>query len=313
MASSLGSARKAVDVAGGGSRAPSILRVTCMPGAKPGWGKVSCVTEFWSPLAANANEGRVALVSGGGTGIGRATALALAYSGARIVVCGRRIEPLEAVRAEIEATGTQCLVVQADLRDSEAIERLVDEALRRFGEIDVLVNNAGGQFSAPAETISENGWRAVHSLTVDAAWNLTRTVALRSMIANRRGVIVFIGFSPRRGIPGFAHAAAARAALENLAGGLACEWSRYGIRAVCVALGAIATEALEGYGSDEVAQWVQATPLRRMGRPEEAAALIAFVTSRGAEYMTGTTIVLDGGADAWGQGEPAPELETDSP
>ena len=168
---------------------------------------------YRSPLRPDANAGLVALVSGGGTGIGRATALELARSGARVAVCGRREEPLRAVRGEIEEGGGECLDVAADLREPEQVERVVGAALERFGTIDVLVNNAGGQFSAPAEEISDGGWRAVGRVTVDAVWSMTRAVATRAMIPARGGLIVFIGFSPLRGIPGFAHAAAGRAAV----------------------------------------------------------------------------------------------------
>jgi len=265
--------------------------------------------EFRSPLRADANAGRVALVTGGGTGIGRATALELAGTGARVVVCGRRPEPLEAVREELEALGADCLALPADVREPEQVEELVSRALERFGAIDVLVNNAGGQFEAAAEEISSKGWRAVHRLAVDAAWDVTRTVAVRSMIPNRRGVVVFVGFSPRRGIPGMVHASAARAAVENLAGGLTTEWSRYGIRSVCVAPGYILTEGLEGYGSDAVARWESHVPLGRLGRPEEVAAVIAFLASEGGAYVTGTTFVVDGGVDAWGLGEQPPRAE----
>jgi citronellol/citronellal dehydrogenase len=257
-------------------------------------------------LTADANAGSVALVTGGGTGIGRATALELARTGARVVVCGRRVEPLDAVRGEIEEAGGECLAVAADVREPEQVARLVEAALDRFGAIDVLVNNAGGQFVAPAEEISGKGWRAVHRLAVDAAWELTRLVAERSLIPNRRGVVVFIGFSPRRGTPGMAHASAARAAVGNLAAGLALEWSRYGIRSVCIAVGTILTEGLEQYGEETIAGWERAVPLGRLGRPEEIAAVIAFLASPAGEYVTGTTIVVDGGADAWGQGEPPP-------
>ena len=170
-------------------------------------------------LAADANAGRVALVTGGGSGIGRATALAFARSGARVAVCGRRPEPLEETRALVEAAGGECLAVAADIREPDAVGALVGEVLERFGTIDVLVNNAGGQFVAPAEKISDNGWRAVERVTVDATWGVTRTVAERAMIPGRGGLIVFIGFSPRRGTPGMAHAAAGRAAVENLAAG----------------------------------------------------------------------------------------------
>jgi citronellol/citronellal dehydrogenase len=262
-----------------------------------------------SPLAEDANAGRVALVTGGGTGIGRATARELARTGARVAVCGRRPEPLEAVSAELEGMGAECLALPADVREPSDVEGLVERTLDRFGAIDVLVNNAGGQFLASAEDISAKGWRAVHRLAVDAAWDLTRRVALASMIPNRRGVVVFVAFSPRRGIPEMAHASAARAALENLTGSLSSEWSRYGIRAVCVALGNILTEGLEGYGREAVAEWEQAVPLGRLGSPEEAAAVIAFLVSPGAGYVTGTTVVVDGGVDAWGLAKPPPAPE----
>jgi citronellol/citronellal dehydrogenase len=252
------------------------------------------MSDFRSPLAPDANAGKVALVTGGGTGIGRATAMELARTGAKIVVCGRRAEPLEAVRAEL---GEDCLAVPTDVREPEQVAALVDQALERFGRIDVLVNNAGGQFLAPAEEISLKGWRAVHRLAVDAVWDLTRTVAERSMIPNKDGVVAFIGFSPRRGMAEMAHAAAARAAIENLAGSLALEWSEHGIRTVCVALGNIATEGLDGYGPERVAEWEREVPLGRLGTPEEAAALIAFLASPGGGYVTGTTVVMDGGLD----------------
>jgi citronellol/citronellal dehydrogenase len=266
-----------------------------------------------SVLNSDANSGAVAVVSGGGTGIGRATALALSRSGAAVVVCGRRPEPLEATRTLVEDGGGTCVAVPADVRDPSDVSAVIDAALERFAHVDVVVNNAGGQFSAPAEEISLNGWRAVHRLNVEAAWSLTREAATRSMIPRRRGVVVFVGFSPRRGVPDMVHAAAARAAVENLAGGLACDWSRYGIRAVCVAPGNIATEGLDGYETAQVAAWERGVPLGRLGTAEEVADVIAFLVSPGASYVTGTTVVVDGGVDAWGQGEPPPLPEPPGP
>ena len=108
-------------------------------------------------------------------------------------------------------------------------------------------------------------------------------------------VVVFVGFSPRRGIPGFAHAAAARAAVENLAAGLAGEWSRFGIRTVCVAPGTILTEGLEGYGAEQIAAWETSIPAGRLGTPEDVARVAAFLASPAADFITGQTLMLDGG------------------
>ncbi len=261
-----------------------------------------------SPLAPDANAGRVALITGGGTGIGRATALELARSGARVAICGRRPEPLAETERSIAAIGGECLALAADIREPEQVERAVERAVGRLGGIDVLVNCAGGQFQAPAEEITDRGWRAVERLTLDATWSVTRTVAERSMIPRRGGLIAFIGFSPLRGIPGFAHACAARAAVANLAAGLALEWSRFRIRTVCVAAGTIATEALSAYGAEAVEGWRSSVPLGRLGDPFEVASVIAFLASAGGAYVTGTTVAVDGGADAWGLAQRPPEV-----
>ncbi len=260
-------------------------------------------------LRDDANAGKVALVTGGGTGIGRGVAMAMAASGARVVVCGRRVELLDRVRSDLEAEGSECLAVQCDIREPEQVENAVAATLERFGSIDVLVNNAGGQFSSPAEEISLKGWRAVHRLNLDGNWDLTSRVANEAMIPSRGGLIVFVGFSPRRGIPGFAHACATRAALENLASGLALEWSRFGIRSVCLSCGSIETEGLASYGPDSLEESRRTVPLGRLGTAAEVGDTVAFLASPGGAYITGTTILIDGGADAWGLAEPPPEPE----
>jgi citronellol/citronellal dehydrogenase len=262
-----------------------------------------------SSLAADANAGRIVLITGGGTGIGRATALAFARTGASVAICGRRQGPIEAARAEIEATGVVCLAVSdCDIREPEQVDRLLADVLARFGRIDVLVNNAGGQFAAPAEEIGLKGFRAVQRLTVDAAWDLTQKVAVGAMIPARRGLVVFIGFSPRRGIPGYAHASAARATLENLAQGLSSEWSRFGIRSVCVVPGNVDTEAFAGYGEEEVEIARRQVPLKRLGTPGEVGTVVAFLATEAAAYITGASVLVDGGLDAWGLGEEPPDL-----
>ena len=182
----------------------------------------------------------------------------------------------------------------------------VDE---RFGGVDVLVNNAGGQFAAAAEDISLKGLRAVHRLNVDAVWHLTHEVATRWMIPRRRGTILFIGFSPRRGIPMMAHSSMARSALETMASSLSNEWSRYGIRAVHRGgirsrRGAPAVRRRRGGGR------VRGPGADASGGvAEEVAATIAFLASAGGGYITGSSVLVDGGADAWGQGAAPPEIE----
>jgi citronellol/citronellal dehydrogenase len=268
------------------------------------------IHDYRSPLALDANEGTVAIVTGGGTGIGRAVARELSRTGASVAICGRRLEPLEAVRSELEAAGRSVLARPCDIRDPEQVDAFLDAVGDRFGTVDVLVNNAGGQFAAPAEDIALKGFRAVHRLNVDATWDVTQKVATRWMIPGRRGVVLFLGFSPRRGIPTMVHSSTARAALENLASSLSNEWSKFGIRAICVACGLIRTEGAMQYGGEEaIAEFEAMVPARRSGSAEEVAATIAFLTSPGAAYITGTTVVVDGGADAWGLGTEPPPLE----
>jgi citronellol/citronellal dehydrogenase len=263
---------------------------------------------FRSPLAEDALAGRVALITGGGTGIGRATARAFVAAGAEVAICGRRPEPLDAVAAEL---GDTCLAVPCDVREPEQVAAMLDRVGERFARVDTLVNNAGGQFPAPLEDIALKGMRAVHRLNVDAVWDLTQRVASRWLIPQREGFVAFVGFSPRRGVPLMVHSSIARSALETLAAGIALEWSRYGIRAVCVAAGLIQTEGVLQYGGQAlVDEFAAAVPMKRPGLAEEVGATIAFLASAGGGYITGSTVLVDGGADAWGLGTPPPDLAT---
>ena len=237
---------------------------------------------------------RIAIVTGGGTGIGRATALALHRDGCKVVISGRRPAPLAETQAVIGEA--DCLTLAGDIREPEVADALIDLALEAHGRIDVLVNNAGGQFTAPAEEITPNGWAAVRRLNLDAPWYLTQQVAVRSMIPNRGGRIVSVVLCPTRGIPGMVHSSAARSGTEAVARVLSVEWGRFDIGVVCVAPGWIATAGMKQYGDDldELAKFV---PMGRMGTAEEVADTIAFLASPAASYITGQTIVIDGGIE----------------
>ncbi len=185
-------------------------------------------------------EGQIAIVSGGGSGLGREMALELARCGARVVVCGRREEPLlETValcpRGLIEARA-------CDIREEQQVDALVDQTLERHGQIDLLVNNAGGQFLAPAESITPKGFRTVIRLNVEGTWLMTHAVATKAMIPSGRGGKVFsVTLSPHNGMPGMAHSGAARAAVENLMRTLSVEWARFDIRLLALAAGQFET------------------------------------------------------------------------
>jgi len=260
-----------------------------------------------SPLAPDAHAGKVAIITGGGTGIGRATARAFVDTGARVAICGRRTEPLQDAVREL---GDACFAMPCDIREPDQVSGFLDAVAARHDRVDVLINNAGGQFPAPLEQTSLKGMRAVHRLNVDASWEMTQRVAERWMIPARSGFVTFVGFSPRRGIPLMVHSSMARSALETFAAGIALEWSRYGIRAVCVAAGLVRTEGLLAYGGEElVERYAREVPMQRPGTADEVAQTIAFLASSGGGYITGTTVVVDGGADAWGLADTPPPLE----
>jgi citronellol/citronellal dehydrogenase len=243
--------------------------------------------------------GQVALVSGGGSGLGRATALELAACGAQVVVCGRRLEPLEETAAMAE--GGRCTALTCDIREEEWVEALVDDVLERHGKIDLLVNNAGGQFLTPAEDITAKGFRTVIRLNVEGTWLMSHAVATRAMIpGGKGGKIVNVTLSPHHGLPGMAHSSAARAAVENLTRVLSIEWARFGITLTALAAGHFATETLRTKYPKAVVDGVAGTvPLGRLGTEEEFAWLVAFVASPGGDYMSGSIVTVDGARDNW--------------
>jgi citronellol/citronellal dehydrogenase len=255
--------------------------------------------------------GQVILLSGGGAGLGRATALELAALGAQVTICGRRAEPL-AETAGMAPEGAIDTAV-CDVREEDQVTALVAGVLERHGKINTLVNNAGGQFLAPAESISAKGFRTVIKLNVESAWLMSHAVATQSMIAARHGRIINVTLSPHNGMPGMVHSGAARAAVENMTRTLATEWARYGIIVNSVAAGQIATETLlTKYPAPMVAGMAATVPLGRLGDPLEIAWQIAYLASPAGDFTTGSVITIDGGRDNWLGAWPTVDMRDDA-
>src|SRR3954469_20838560 len=242
-------------------------------------------------------DGQVIVVTGGGSGLGRATALELASLGATVVVAGRRIEPLEETAKLCE--GSRCEAVQCDIREEEQVGALVDGVLERHGRIDTLVNNAGGQYMSPAEDITAKGFDTVVRLNLGGTWLMTHAVATKAMIPGGGGKVISVTLSPHHGLPGMAHSSAARAAVENMMRVLSIEWSRFDIKLNAIATGHFETDAIQKYPEPVRRGVAQTVPLGRMGRPEEQAWLVAYLASPAGDYYSGAIFTIDGARDNW--------------
>jgi citronellol/citronellal dehydrogenase len=256
-------------------------------------------------------DGEVALVTGGGSGIGLTTARELARLGARVVICGRTREKLEAA-TEVIAAGSPggAAAVWAevcDIREPDQIDKLVAGALERFARIDVLVNNAGGQFPAPAAGISPRGFEAVVKNNLSGTFFMTRQVALAAMIPGGGGRVVNVIANIYRGFPGMVHTGAARAGVENMTMTLAVEWAQHGILVNAVAPGVIRSSGTERYPRELVDAAARRCPLKRAGTVDEVAASILFLCSPAAQYITGATLRIDGAQSLWGDTFPIPD------
>ncbi len=244
--------------------------------------------------------GRRAIVTGGGTGIGRATALELASLGADVALFGRRSEPLGATARDVVALGRRALAIPTDIRQPDAVAASVDRVAIEWGGVDILVNNAGGHFVQPARSTKPKGFAAVVEANLNGTFHVTQAVATRAMIAQRSGAIVNVVIDMWQGTPGAAHAGAARAAVENLTKSLSMEWAEHSVRVNAIAPGTIDTGGLDAYPADIKESLRAVIPLGRFGRPEEIAWMIAYLVSDAGAFVTGETICVDGGAKNWG-------------
>ena len=267
-------------------------------------------------FAPGALAGRVALVTGGGTGLGRATAVELARCGARVVIAGRREEVLADACTEIAAASAQGAAavdgIGADVRDAMGAGSLIGEVLARCGQLDVLVNNAGGQFFSPAELIAAKGWRAVWRLNVEGMLNMSHAAHAQAFAGGRGGTIVNVTLSPHNGMPGMAHSGAARATVEALTRELAERWREDGVSVSAVAAGHFETEVLAKYPASVRAGASRSVPLGRLGTAQEHAWLVALLASPLGAAFTGSTVTLDGARDNWYGPWPPPGLADES-
>jgi NAD(P)-dependent dehydrogenase (short-subunit alcohol dehydrogenase family) len=252
-------------------------------------------------FAADLFRGKTALVTGGGRGIGKAIALAFARLGANVVIASRKPENLNPTAEEISALGAPCLAVPMNIREPEQVDALVQQTLERFGAIDCLVNNAGGQFPGRPSDISDRGWRAVVDLNLNGTWNMCSRVGPH-MTTRGSGSIVNIVhiYSLDRGGAAFAHSGAARAGVVNLTKSLAYYWARHGVTINALAPGSVSTRGLreEEYAHAEQSDYekvqMQDIPAHRLAEPDEVAAIVLFLCSPAARYINGATIVADG-------------------
>jgi NAD(P)-dependent dehydrogenase (short-subunit alcohol dehydrogenase family) len=241
---------------------------------------------------------KVVLVTGGGTGIGRCIALHMASYGAHLVLASRNLDTLQAVASEAETHGIRALPVPTDIRHVEQVDTMVQTALNTFGRVDVLVNNAAGSFLAAARKITPKGWRAVVDTTLNGTFYCSRAVGLR-MIEQGGGKIINITATLHyKGSPGMVAPTAAKAGVEALTKTLALEWAKFNILVNAIAPGPIYTEGANRHLWSNAAfhdRVKRGIPLGRFGSAEDIANMAIYLASPAGDYITGTTMVVDGG------------------
>ncbi len=250
-------------------------------------------------------KGKIALVSGAGSGLGKAIATLLGKLGAKVLICGRNAEKLQRSENFLRGLGVDVLAHPMTIRDPEQVSALFDLAQSHWGGIDILVNNAGGQFPQAAIDFKVKGWNAVIDTNLNGTWYMMQTAAQRWVAAKRPGNIVNIVASIWRGMPGIAHTCAARAGVIYLSKTLAVEWAPYDIRVNCVAPGVVETEGFNVYPPEGRASFHQSNVMRRTGDVQDVAEACAYLAAPSGKFITGEILNIDGGQQMWGDPWPA--------
>ncbi len=251
---------------------------------------------YQSIFAPGLFAGKVAVVTGGGSGIGRCTAHELAALGATVALVGRKPDKLQRVAAEIAEDGGQASTHVCDIRQEEAVRQLVADIVARYGRIDALVNNAGGQYMAPLESISAKGWEAVIATNLSGGFLMARECYQQSM-RKTGGAIVNIVADMWGSMPGMGHSGAARAGMVSFTETAAVEWAGRGVRVNAVAPGYIASSGMDHYPTEMgpmLREMTKTVPQGRFGTEAETSAGIVFLLSPAASFISGTTLRIDG-------------------
>lgn len=251
---------------------------------------------------------KVALITGGGTGIGLAIAREFGQLGAKLAISSRKADNMAAGEKELRELGYPVISRTCDIRQVDQVNALVEAVIEHYGRIDILINNAGGQFPSPAELISPNGWFAVINNNLNGTWYVTQTVANRWMIPSGGGKICTVVANMWRGFPGMVHTGAARAGVVNMTKTLSIEWARFNIQINAVAPGTIQSSGMKQYPPELIATSRHRIPVKRMGTEEEIAWGVTYLVSPASDFITGETLCIDGGAQHWGDIWEIPDL-----
>jgi len=245
-------------------------------------------------------KGQVVMVTGGGGGLGRAIATLFARLGATLAICGRNEEKLESGAEFLRSFGGEVLARQMSIRDPEQSAAFVSEVHERFGRLDVLVNNAGGQFPQPAIDYSVNGWNAVIDTNLNGTWWMMQSAARKWVETGQQGNIISIVADIWRGMPGIAHTSAARAGVIFLSKSLAVEWAPHGIRVNCVAPGCCESTGFGNYPPEGAATFKESNPMRHAGDEWDVAEGVVYMAAPSGKFVTGEVLNIDGGQQMWG-------------